>query len=133
MRLMRHRVLAVLVAISPLPALAEPIPVPSGQPIEFFEVIWEAEGDLNIYRFRYIAPEIARNGGRIDFDLAEVDIKHLCETSALPALIEQGRSADKIIVSISDRQVEFGTTAPDATQFFEVYAPDDSACIWEGF
>ena len=55
---------------------------------------------------------------------AEIDIKHLCETSALPALIEQGRSADKIIISISDQPVEFGTTAPDATQFFEVYSPD---------
>ncbi|MCF6317159.1 MAG: DUF6497 family protein [Marinosulfonomonas sp.] len=113
--------------------MAAPISVPSGQPVEFFEVIWEVEGDLNIYRFRYIAPEIARDGGSIGFDTAERDIKHLCETSALPALIEQSRPVDRIVISISDREVAFGKPDPDATQFFEVYSPDGAACIWEGF
>ena len=68
MRLIRHTVLALLVMISPLFASVEPILVPSGQHVEFFEVIWEAEGDLNTYRFRYIAPEISRNGGHISFE-----------------------------------------------------------------
>lgn len=113
--------------------LAAPVEVPSGQPIEFFEVIWEAEGDLNIYRFRYIAPDIARKGGKISFGQAEIDIKHLCESSALPALIAQKRLFDKIIISLSDQEVEFGKAAPDATQFFEVYTSDGTACIWEGF
>ena len=112
---------------------AVPIEVPSGQQIEFYEVIWEAEGDLNTYRFRYIAPEITRDGGDISFDQAETDIKFLCETSALPALIEQGRPVDKVIISLSDREVEFGKAAPEATQFFEVYSPEGTACIWEGF
>lgn len=107
--------------------------VPSGQPVTFHEVIWEAEGDLNIYRFRYIAPEISRDGGRISFAQAEIDIKHLCESSALPALMAQKRPVDKIIISLSDQEVEFGKPAPEATQFFEVYSPDGAACIWEGF
>ena len=88
---------------------------------------------MNIYRFRYIAPEIARDGGKVSFDQAEADIKHLCETSALPALVAQGRQADKIVISISDQQVEFGKPAPEITQFFEVYSTDGAACIWEGF
>lgn len=130
---LRHKILALAVLIAPLPAWAVELQVPSGQPVEFFEVIWEAEGDINTYRFRYIAPEIARESGKISFEQAEADIKHLCESSALPALIEQGRSVDKIVVSISDQEVAFGKSAPDVTQFFEVYSPDGATCIWEGF
>ena len=114
-------------------AYAEEIPVPSGQPVTFLDVIWEEEGNVNTYRFRYIAPEIAREGGSVGFEQTEQDLKHLCETSALPALIEQGRAVDKIVISISDRVVEFGRPDPEATQFFEVYSPDDTTCIWEGF
>lgn len=126
-------VTALILALSPTVAGAASIDVPSGQPVEFHEVIWEAEGDLNIYRFRYITPQIARSGGRINFEQAEADIKHLCESSALPVLIAQERPVDKIIISISDRKVTFGTPAPEATQFFEVYSPDGTTCKWEGF
>ncbi len=125
--------LAFLAALCPVVAGAEPISVPSGQLVEFHEVIWEAEGAENIYRFRYVAPEISREAGRINFEQAEVDIKHLCESSALPVLIAQKRSVDKIIISISDRKVTFGKPAPEATQFFEVYSPDGTTCKWEGF
>lgn len=133
MRLIWTNSLALIAALCPMMAGAAPISVPSGQPVEFHEVIWEEEGDLNIYRFRYIAPQIARDNGRIDFEQAETDIKHLCESSALPVLIAQKRVADKIIISISDRKVTFGVPAPEATQFFEVYSPDGAACKWEGF
>jgi len=133
MRAIWPSLLVLALAGVPFSGLADPIPVPSGQPVEFFEVIWEAEGDLNIYRFRYIAPDIAREGGKVSFGQAEIDIKHLCESSALPALIAQKRPVDKIIISLSDREVEFGKAAPDATQFFEVYTPDGTLCNWEGF
>lgn len=132
MRLTLHIILASMVCL-PLSVAASPIEVPSGQPVTFFEVIWEAEGEMNTYRFRYIAPQIARDGGSIGFDAAEQDIKHLCETSALPALIEQNRPVDRIVISVSDREVAFGKPDPEATQFFEVYTPDGTTCIWEGF
>ncbi len=132
MRQVLHMVLASIVCF-PLSAVAAPIEVPSGQPVTFFEVIWEAEGEMNTYRFRYIAPQIARDGGSIGFETAEQDIKHLCETSALPALIEQNRPVDRIVISVSDREVMFGKPDPEATQFFEVYSLDGAACIWEGF
>ena len=109
------------------------INVPSGQPVTFHDVIWEVEGDVNIYRFRYIAPQIARDGGRIGFDQAERDLRHLCEASALPALIEQGRAVDRIVISLFDYVVEFGKPDPNATQYFDAYTPDGTACIWEGF
>jgi len=124
---------AAMLICAPFGLAAEMIKVPSGQPITFHDVIWEAEGDVNTYRFRYIAPEISRQGGSIGFDQAEQDLHHLCETSALPALIEQGRSVDRIVISLSDRIVEFGTSNPDATQFFDAYTPDGTKCIWEGF
>jgi len=132
MRLTLHMILASVVCL-PQSAAANPIDVPSGQSVTFFEVIWEEEGEVNTYRFRYITPEIARDGGSIGFDTAERDIKHLCETSALPALIEQNRPVDRIVISISDREVAFGKTNPEATQFFEIYTPDGTTCIWEGF
>ncbi len=121
----------VLAAAGPL--LAGAIDVPSGQPITFQDVIWEAEGDENTYRFRYIAPEIARNGGRIDFEQAEGDLRYLCEHSALPALVKQKRTVARIVITLSDRPVDFGKTDPDATQFFDSYTPQGNNCIWEGF
>lgn len=124
--------LAVLFVCLPWAAIGAPITVPSGQPVTFHDVIWEKEGDADTYRFRYIAPEIARDGGRIGFDQAEQDLKHLCEASALPALTEQERVADRIVISISDVPVEFGKPAPKATQYFEVFTPDGVTCIWEG-
>jgi len=107
--------------------------VPSGQPVTFHEVIWEQEGDKNTYRFRYIAPEIARNGGSIKFDQVELDLHYLCEKSALVELQTQGRKVDTIIVSLSDVAVEFGKTDPKVTQYIDAYTADGIRCIWEGF
>lgn len=133
MTLFRASIFSLIALIGPLPTWAEAVSVPSGQHVEFFEVLWEVDGDDDVYRFRYIAPDIAREGGKISFDQAELDIKHLCESSALPALVAQGRTADRIVVSLSDQEVEFGKAAPDVTQFFEVYSPEGTTCVWESF
>lgn len=133
MTLFHASIFSLIALINPLPTWAEAVSVPSGQHVEFFEVLWEVEGDESVYRFRYIAPDIARDSGKISFDQAEADIKHLCESSALPALAAQGRTADRIVVSLSDQEVEFGKAAPDVTQYFEVYAPEGTACVWESF
>jgi len=84
-------------------------------------------------RFRFLAPEIAREGGRIEFAQAEEDMKFLCESYALPRIAENGPKPTQIIISLSDRIVEFGSVDPAATQFFEAYRPEDTTCIWEGF
>ena len=132
MMLLRIILLCALMAASSAQAQTL-IEVPSGQPVTFQDVIWEAEGDENTYRFRYIAPGIARDGGSVDFEQAEKDIKFLCEHSALSALRKQDRAVDRIVITLSDRPVEFGQPAPEATQYFEVYTPDGDTCIWEGF
>jgi len=109
------------------------IDVPSGQPIFFHEVIWDQDAGQNVYRFRYIAPEISRDGGSVNFEMAEADLKYLCEKSVLPALAGQGRTADRIVISISDKKVEFGKTNAAATQYFDAFIPKDASCEWEGY
>jgi len=133
MRIGLTRGLSILVACLPQILSAAPIAVPSGQPVTFQDVIWEEEGEVNIYRFRYIAPEIARDGGTVGFEQAEQDLHYLCETSALPVLIEQKRAVNQIVITLSDRIVEFGKLSPDATQFIDAYRPEGTSCIWEGF
>ena len=109
------------------------INVPSGQPVHFHEVIWQQNEGQNVYRFRYVAPEIARDGGSVNFEQAEADLKYLCEQSALPALAGQGRLADRIIISLSDQKTDFGKTNPAATQYFDSFIPNNVNCEWEGY
>ncbi|GHF74652.1 hypothetical protein GCM10017056_51600 [Seohaeicola zhoushanensis] len=115
-------------------AQAQPlITVPSEQPVSLSQiVIDDAPGEIWL-RFRFLAPEIARDGGRIDGATASVDMEHLCNALALPYMTEQGLSAARIVISLMDRDVAFGESAPEATQFFEAFRPEDGRCIWEEF
>ena len=112
------------------PALA--VEVPSGQPVELHEVLVDDMGDATWLRFRFIAPQIAREGGTIDYEKAEPDMAFLCETLALPYIDEYKLDGQMIVISLADRVTEFGQADPDATQFFEAYRPVDNSCIWEG-
>ena len=105
-----------------------PIEVPSGQDVRFLDSVVDAPGTGLVYRFRFVAPELGRS---VDFDLAAPDMEHLCNTYALPRVPNQGPRPSQIIISLSDRPVEFGTADPEATQFFEAYAVVDEACVWE--
>lgn len=111
------------------------IAVPSGQPVTLQDVIWNEPGpDGLTARFRFIAPEIARDTGSIDFETALEDMDHLCETYALPrTLTTTGPRPVQIIVSMSDIPVEFGIITPEATQFFEAYSIAEGICQWEPF
>lgn len=109
-----------------------PIPVPSGQPVTLQDVIWNEMGPHGLtMRFRFLAPQIARAGGAVDFDAAVQDMQVLCQQFALPRIAEFGPMPQQIIISLSDVAVPFGETAPEATQFFEAFALQDGACIWE--
>lgn len=123
-----------LIAPAPLCAAEAPIVVPSGQPVTFVEMIHDAPGpDGLTYRFRFLAPDIARDGGRITDEQALTDMAALCETYAIPHLSNLGPMPGQIIISLSDRPVAFAAPDPEATQYFEAYRPDGDACIWEGF
>ena len=115
-------------------AAADVIPVPSGQVVEFADLIMDAEGEVEeTWRFRFIAPGIARDGGTIDTETAFVDMQALCDAFIAPALARKGVAPGQVIVSLSDRPVEFGQANPEATQFFEAFALRDGKCEWEGF
>ncbi|NEX45608.1 acetolactate synthase [Rhodobacter sp. ETT8] len=110
------------------------IAVPSGQPVALQDVIWNVPGPEGLaVRFRFVAPQIAREGGTIPYEVAAEDILHLCQTYALPRLAEFGPQPTQIIISMSDQPVPFGESAPQATQFFEAFTPQDDLCIWEIF
>ncbi len=110
----------------------ERIAVPSGQPVTLQDVIWNEAGPQGLtLRFRFIAPQIARAGGNVDFDTAAADMQALCEGFALPRLAEFGPAPAQVVISLADVAVPFGEAAPEATQFFEAFSIRDGACIWE--
>ena len=111
------------------PAQAET--VPSGQPITLHEVLVDQVNDETWLRFRFIAPLIARDTGTIDYATAAPDMQHLCDTVALSYMQDLTLEGEMIVISLSDRETEFGTPDPDATQFFEAFRPVDNSCIWE--
>lgn len=131
--MLRAGFLCVAIVAGPVQGQSS-IDVPSGQPITLIETVWDAPGPTGLtLRFRFLAPQIARDGGTVDFEAAARDMDHLCETFALPRLSEMGQRPAQIVISLSDRDVTFGTTDPEATQFFEAYRPEGARCIWEGY
>jgi len=110
-----------------------PIDVPSGQPVTYYDSLLEEAGpDGPAVRFRFLAPQIARDAGKMPFVMAEADMAHLCETYALPLLPQFGPQTAQIVIVLMDRPVAFGAPAPEATQFFEAYRHEDGHCVWEG-
>lgn len=109
------------------------VSVPSGQSVTLQEVVWNAPGtDGLATRFLFVAPAIGP-GGEIDFDTAATDMQHLCDAFALPRVKDNTPPPEQIVISLSDRPVPFGQSAPEATQFFESYSIADGVCTWEMF
>lgn len=111
---------------------AHAVDVPSGQPVELQEVLVDSVGDATWLRFRFIAPRIARAQGTFDLETVEGDMSHLCTSVALPYMADFDLSGDVIVISFADRETEFATPDPDATQLFEAYRPVNDVCMWEG-
>lgn len=117
-----------------LPGDPADITLPSGQVVQLQDVVWNAPGPAGLtLRFRFIAPAIAESGGTVDFDTASTDMLWLCESYALSRVPVTGPQPAQIVISLSDRPVAFGETAPDVTQFFEAYSLTDGRCVVEMF
>lgn len=113
------------------PVAAEEIVTPSGMAVTWLETVHGAPGPEGLTaRFRFLAPAIA---GEVDFDTAAADMHWLCESFALPRLSVLGPQPAQVVISLSDRDLPFGQTDPEAVQFFEAYRPEGEACIWEIF
>jgi Family of unknown function (DUF6497) len=112
--------------------MEEVIAVPSGQKVTLLDVITNVPGpDGLATRFRFLAPQIARDSGVVDAETAAADMDFLCEAFALAKIAEMGPQPAQIIISMSDMDVPFGETRPDATQFFNSYSIEDGSCVWE--
>ena len=130
---MRAVVFAMAMAMAPGVVQAESVQVPSGQPVQFIEMLQDARGSEGLtMRFRFLAPQIAKETGSIGIDSALEDIDSLCAAYAAPAVADMRPAPRQIVISLMDRIVEFGATNPDATQFFEAYRIENGTCIWEG-
>ena len=103
--------------------------VPSGQPVTLQEVLVDTLGQETWLRFRFVAPQIGTQA--LAYDVMATDMAHLCTALALPYMAEYALTGDMIVVSLADRETEFGQSDPDVTQFFEAYRPVDNTCIWE--
>tara|TARA_R110000787_G_scaffold162600_1_gene276011 strand:- start:30 stop:407 length:378 start_codon:yes stop_codon:yes gene_type:complete len=111
---------------------AQAVDVPSGQPVELQEVLVDQVSGETWLRFRFIAPQIARDTGAIDSVQAGPDMAFLCDTVAAPYIAQYELTGDVIVISMSDRRAEFGAADPDMTQFFELFRLNNNTCIWEG-
>jgi len=116
-------------------AAVEPmaVSVPSGQQVRLAEVLLDDSQGETWARFRFVAPQIAREGGSVSHEQAAPDMDHLCADLALPYLAAQGVRPARVVISLADRPLPFGLQDATVTQFFEVYRPDGASCIWEAF
>ncbi len=124
---------AFITAILTAPLMATAQTVPSGQPLTLTEVLQDSVGNEAWLRFRFVAPQIAREAAAITYAQAEGDFVHLCDRVARPYMAEFALSADVIVITLMDRPVAFGTPDPEATQFIEAFRIVDNACIWDEF
>ena len=115
-------------------AIADPVVVPSGQAITFVDVITDTPGPAGeTWRYRFLAPSIARDTGVVSGAALIADIDAICSGFVVPDLVRSDARPDQVIISLADRPVEFGVANPDATQVFEAYRIDGQTCLWEGF
>lgn len=110
--------------------MGELIPVPSGQVVTLIDTVGDAPGPEGLtLRFRFLAPDIAG----LDFEVVAGDMRALCEGFALPRIPSPGPAPSQIVISIADRVIPFGDSAPEATQFFDAFTIENGHCIWEPF
>jgi hypothetical protein len=82
-------------------------------------------------RFRLMVPGLG--GEDAGYEAVVGDFLWLCEQVALPALAANGWTPTEVVVALSDREVAFGATDPEAVQFFEGFRIADGACIPQAF
>ena len=106
--------------------------LPSGQSVELVEVLVDQVGGEKWLRFRFLAPDIARDKTGLSFEAAQADFEYLCTQVALPYLGEFDLTADVIVLSLLERPVAFGEIDAEVTQLIEAFRLRDGQCAWEG-
>lgn len=114
--------------------MTEAITVPSGQVVTLLDVIMDTQGPEGLtMRFRFLAPGVAKDGGTITAEVAGADMDALCQDYALPRVADTGPQPAQIVISMSDMDVPFGESHPEATQLFNSYSIADGLCVWDMF
>ena len=117
-----------------LPGRDDAFAVPSGQGVTLQEVIVDQpSAGAAIYRFRFLAPAIARIGGTMDFEGSVGDMQHLCAGYAVQQIMAPLPAASQVIIAFSDMPLPFGETNPEATQFFMAFSLVDGLCVLEPY
>ena len=111
-------------------AKEERLVLPSGLEAVLQEMIWNERGNGLAYRFRFVAPGLT---GQEDFEETMTDLEYLCNSYAVPRLSNIGPQPNQIVISIANRESEFGILDPELIQVFEAYRLDQGGCIWEMF
>lgn len=107
--------------------------VPSGQPVMLQDILQDETPGALWMRFRFLAPLITPQETGVAQDQSFEDMAFLCDRFAIPYLEKYALSAERIVISFADQAVEFGVANPQATQFFEIFRPENDRCIWEAF
>ena len=102
--------------------------------ISRIEVLTDQVGAEEWVRFRLVLPRLdPERSDALRYEDVEPLFQPFCEQTVLPYLQTHGLEPDQIVISLSDRFVEFGTSDPEATQYFEQFRPERGDCIWEEF
>ncbi|MBE0454509.1 DUF6497 family protein [Roseovarius autotrophicus] len=113
-------------------AQEEALRLPSGLAARLFEVLTDRpEGGGLIYRFRYVAAGF--DAGPEQLEWLDADLSWLCENHVLPRISNIGPQPGLVVISLADREADFGVYDPDVTQVFEAYRPKGGACMQEMF
>ena len=115
-------------------AVAQQVTLPSGLQAALHDVVVDEVGSETWLRMRFIAPQLDPTAqDAASFADIEADFTAICSKLGGPYAARHGLAPDKIVVSLADRAVAFGTTDPAATQYFEQFRWDGADCIWESF
>jgi hypothetical protein len=113
------------------PRALEVLTVPSGQPVTFFESLLDRPAMGLTARFRFVAPKLPQTLVELSYDELEADMAYLCDTYAMARIATPVPTM--IVISLAQRETEFGSVEPDVAQVFEAYRPADDVCEWEAF
>ncbi len=106
-----------------------PVKVPSGREVALMGVLLDDTPGALWARFRFVAPGL---GDAASAEATAQDMDDLCAHVAVPYLEHNKIQPARVVISLSDREIEFGKNAPDAVQYFEAYTLDGDTCVWEG-
>lgn len=79
---------------------------------------------------RYLAPQIARDGGSLGYEDVAEEMDALCNGEGLSTALAHESPVDQIVITLMDRVVERGQPDPEATQFIASYDVTEAGCEW---